>query len=739
MHDAPKNFAEYGQNLEKALDDTFLRTTLDNFAVAYKANREQVFHEVDAPALIERIAAAKDYTARNLEDLYEEFKTKAQAKGVHVHRAATAHEANVLIARIAAQTATNAGKNTSATRIAKSKSMTSEETQLNSHLLAAGFAVAETDLGEFIVQLRNEGPSHMVLPAIHLSRHEIADDFAKVTGKKEEHDVQHLVKVARRALRSTFIEADIGITGANFCVAETGTFATCTNEGNARLVTTLPRVHVALAGLDKLVPTLDDAMNILQILPRNATAQLLTTYVTWFTGPSEWKGDTQDTQDAAKEMHIIFLDNGRSALARDPLFSQVFRCIRCGACANVCPVYRLVGGHRMGHIYIGAIGLILTYFFHGREKAKVLAHNCINCEACKHVCAGGIDLPRLIREIRVRLNEEEGSAPEATLLSAVMKNRTLFHSLLKFAKYAQLPSTRGGEYQRHLPAIFFAKHDYKALPAIAKDSFRDQWKTLQKQPEKPRLRIALFAGCAQDFIYPQQLKAAVAIFHAYDVAVDFPMKQSCCGLPLEMMGQRETSLAVAKQNLLAFDAAKYDAIVTLCTSCASHLKHTYMDLLGATSYGATLGESDAAIQMRCAAFVSKITDFSSFAYESLGLRAEHFERSKEKVTYHSSCHLCRGLGVTQAPRALIDSAAEYVPSKEEDVCCGFGGSYSMKFPHISKTLLEMKLENAKQTGASHLVVDCPGCVMHIGGGAQKQQDSLKVTHIAELLAQYVRK
>ncbi len=721
MHSAPKNLAEYSKQLDETLDNGFLRKTLDTFAVAYRTNRDNVFKQIDSPEIIRKIADVKDHVAQNLEKYYEEFKKNAEAKGVKVHRAATADEANAIMARIA--------KEGNVKRIAKSKSMTSEETQLNTYLEAQGYTVDETDLGEYIIQLRGEGPSHMVMPAIHLSRYEVADDFSKVTGEKEDHDIDHLVKVARKELRPKYIAADMGVTGANFCIAETGAFATCTNEGNARLVSTLPRIHVAITGLDKLLPTLDDAMNTLQILPRNATAQLITTYVTWFTGPGQWLGN----EDEKKEMHIIFVDNGRSALAKDELFSQIFRCVRCGACANVCPVYRLVGGHQMGYIYIGAIGLILTYFFHGRDKAKVLAQNCVNCESCKNICAGGIDLPRLIREIRVRLNEEEGAPMEATLLSAVMKNRKMFHSLLKFAKYAQLPVTGGTEYQRHLPAIFFEKQKFKALPALAKKSFRDQWKDIKPTVNNAKLKVAIFAGCAQDFIYPDQLKAAVELFAKHGVDCDFPMNQSCCGLPLEMMGQRKTSISVAEQNIVAFDSNQYDAIITLCASCASHLKNTYPEIVGEES------SADAATKMRCNTFVEKITDFSSFVHNVLKLGADDFVKSSEKVTYHASCHLCRGLGVIEEPRKLIDTAAEYTPSKEEDVCCGFGGSYSMKFPGISKNLLAMKLQNAKDSGASRLVVDCPGCVMQIRGGAEKEQQGLKVTHISELLAENMRK
>ncbi len=722
MHNAPKDLAEYTSQLDEALENGFLRKTLDKFAVDYKVARATALKQIDAPSVIKKVAAMKDDVAQNLEHYYQEFKKNAEAKGVHVHRAATPAEANEIIARIA--------KEHNVKTIMKSKSMVSEETLLNKRLEEEGCSVLEGDLGAYIIQLRKEGPSHLVLPAIHLSRAEVAEDFSKVTGKTEDDDVDNLVKVAREELRQKFIEADMGMTGANFVIADTGAFCTCTNEGNARLVSTVPPIHVAITSLDKIVPKLEDALGAMQILARNATGQPITTYVTWYNGTGECKAEA--AKDNKKTMHIVFVDNGRTTVAKDPLFSQMFRCIRCGACANICPVYRLVGGLNLGYIYMGAIGLIMTYFLHGREKAKVALQNCVNCEACKAVCAGGIDLPRLIRELRVRINEEEGAPTDAALLSAVMKNRKMFHTLLKFAKYAQLPVTGGTQYQRHLPAMFFGKQDFKALPAIAKKSFRDQWEEVKPKVTNPRMTVALFAGCAGDFVYPEQLAAAMKVFEKHGVACDFPMEQSCCGLPLEMMGQRETSVSVSQQNTKAFDSSKYDAIITLCASCASHLKHSYPELIGAGS------SADDATKHRCEAFVSKVTDFSSFVHNILKVDSNSFNKSDEKVTYHASCHLCRSLGVVDEPRNLIASAAEYVPCKEEDVCCGFGGSYSMKFPGISKNLLEMKLANAQETGATRMVMDCPGCVMQIRGGAEKNQQGLKVTHIAELLAERLR-
>ncbi|MBQ7609391.1 MAG: LUD domain-containing protein [Desulfovibrionaceae bacterium] len=717
MHSAPASSSEYHKRLDEALHDEFLRRTLDTFAVSYRESRAQVFKEVDERGLIKKIADAKDYACQHMDELYEQFKGEAEKRGVQVHIAKDAEEARHIIAQIA--------RKNNVKYIVKSKSMTAEEIELNPDLERQGFVVDETDLGEWIIQLRHEGPSHMVMPAIHLSRYQVADVFEKETGEQQDReDIQRLVKVARVQLRRKFIAADMGVSGANFAVAENGAIATVTNEGNARMVTTLPRVHVALAGLDKLIPTLDNALTALLVLPRNATAQRLTSYVTWICGANECKS----AKDNTKVMHVVFLDNGRREIAKDPLFKQIFRCVRCGACANVCPVFRLVGGHKMGYIYIGAIGLILTYFFHGKDKAKILCQNCIGCESCANVCAGGIELPRLIREIRSRLTAEENSLPGA-LMSTAMKNRKVFHSLLKFASFAQKPFTGGTQFQRHLPAIFLGKHGFKALPAIADKAFRDIFPKIQPKPTNAVMRVALFAGCAQDFIYPEELEACVKLLAAKDVAIDFPMEQTCCGLPLEMMGQRVTSKDVARQNINAFAAGNYDAIITLCASCASHLKHAYP----------TLFDDDPEMSRKAKAFSEKVIDYSSFVHDKLGVTAADFTNSGEKVTYHASCHLCRGLKVHDAPRELIADAANYVPCNEEEVCCGFGGTYSAKFPEISAQLLEKKLNNIAATGASRVVVDCPGCVMQIKGGVEKRKLGIKVQHMSELLAETMKK
>ncbi|ABK16090.1 L-lactate dehydrogenase (quinone) large subunit LdhH [Syntrophobacter fumaroxidans] len=716
MITTPRNMKEYKAQVRRALKNRFLATTLENFAAAYPVSRANAFEGIDVEALVEEIARSKDACIPYLEELYARFKTNAEAAGMKVHRARTALEANALIAGIA--------RESGVTRIVKGKSMTAEETFLNDRLEKDGFKVTETDLGEWIIQLRGEGPSHMVMPAIHLSRREVAELFRRVTGRPmDPDDIDGMVKVARRELRQAFLEADMGISGANFAIADSGTIGLVTNEGNGRLVTTLPRVHVALVGFDKLVPDLESALRILRALPRNATGQVISTYVTWITGAVE----CPPAPGGRKETHIVFLDNGRLALARDPLFAEALRCIRCGACANVCPIYKLIGGHNYGHVYIGAIGLILTFFYHGRENARTIVRNCLNCQACKAVCAAGIDLPRLIKEVYGKILRIEGGKPlKNRLLGRVLKDRPLFHFLLRRAYLAQQPLTRGRPMLRHLPLFFSGEHGFRSLPAIVATPLRDRWEKINPPVPNPRLRVGLFGGCLVDFAYPEQAEALIRLLEGRRIRLEYPMGQTCCGLPAKMTAEDETARRVAAQNLRAMDPDRYDHILTLCASCGSHLRENYPRLLA----------SDARMSAKARQFAARVIDFSSFMIHVLHVEPGSFQGGGRKVAYHSPCHLCRGLGVTREPRELLAAAGfEYVRCKDEDVCCGFGGSYSLDFPMISAELLKRKLDIVTSSGAELLVTDCPGCVLQLRGGMDKREGpKVEVKHIAEAVA-----
>ncbi len=700
----------YKGRVDSAIHNTFLRQAMDKFAVAYPDSRAKAFAGMDDKALIRIVTDIKADAVQRNEELLAAFTKKAESKGIHVHLAKTAEDANRIIADIAEKTGSR--------HIVKSKSMTAEEIHLNKYLETRNMEVVETDLGEWIVQLRKEGPSHMVMPAIHLSRFQVADLFSDVTGTAQESDIEKLVKVARKELREKFVQADMGITGANFVLADTGTIGIVTNEGNARLVSTLPKVHVALAGIDKLLPGIKEALAVNKVLPRNATGQAITSYVTWITGPSECT-----TCDSGKrEMHVVLLDNGRSAIAKDVVFSQILQCVRCGACANVCPVYRMVGGHQLGHIYIGAIGLITTYFFHGREHARHLVKNCTNCGACREVCAAGIDLPNLIKDVHARIQDEEGHPLQSILLGQVLKSRKLFHSLLRVAQMAQGPMTRkekGAVYLRHLPMIF-SDQNFRRLPAIAKTPFRDRFAKQHRTSAPPGFKVALFSGCVQDFVYPEHLEAAMKGFVQVGARVSFPMAQTCCGLPAVSMGEKAAARDVALQNIDAFYNEEADYIVTLCASCASHLKHGVPRLV-----------KDYAPD-KAAAFADKVMTFSQFMAHVAGLKPR--PGSGRKTAFHSPCHLCRGLGEKTGPCKLIEAAGNtYVATAEEETCCGFGGSFSASYPEVSNEILTRKLDDVEKSGAALLVTECPGCVLQLRGGTLEQGRGLEVRHLAEML------
>ncbi|MBU1741136.1 MAG: LUD domain-containing protein, partial [Proteobacteria bacterium] len=355
----------FRRDIGRALNRPQLAKALGRFSEDYVLSRAKAFEGIDFEQLRDRIARIKGEAATRLDELADRFAAQAAARGATVFRAHGPDEVKKYVLDMA--------RSRGVRRIVKSKSMASEEIDLNSHLEAAGIHVRETDLGEWIIQLCGDRPSHMVLPAIHLTKEEVAEIFSHEVGRRIQSDIPRLVKVARAELRQEFLDADLGMSGANIAVAETGTLVIVTNEGDGRLVSTLPRIHVILVGLEKLVAKLADVAPILTALPRSATAQLMTSYVSMITGPSE------NTDGATKELHIILMDNQRTAMASDPVFREALQCIRCASCLNVCPVYRLVGGHVFGYVYTGGIGTILTAWFNRAQETESIQGLCIQC------------------------------------------------------------------------------------------------------------------------------------------------------------------------------------------------------------------------------------------------------------------------------------------------------------------------------------------------------------------------
>jgi len=384
---------QFKENAHEALQDAPLQKALNNLRTGFIERRALAAAELpEFEALRDSARDIKKHTLQHLDLYLEAYEQKVTESGGHVHFCRTSEEANEAVLAICRAHGARA--------LTKGKSMISEEMGLNDVLIAAGITPVETDLGEYIIQLRGEIPSHIIAPAVHLNKEQVEADFRRVHTHLPKDRVltepTQLLSEARAVLRERFLAAEIGITGANFLIAETGTSVIVTNEGNGDLTQTLPKVHIVLASLEKLVPTLEDVSQLLRVLARSATGQDMSVYTTFSTGPRR----PQDV-DGPQEYHVIILDNGRSAMLGGE-FEDMLRCIRCGACMNHCPVYHAVGGHAYGWVYPGPMGAVLTPSLIGVDKAGHLPNASTFCGRCEAVCPVRIPLSKMMRHWRER-------------------------------------------------------------------------------------------------------------------------------------------------------------------------------------------------------------------------------------------------------------------------------------------------------------------------------------------------
>jgi len=458
-----------------ALSDPLLQKALRNVPRGFIAKRAKARAALpEFERLRDEASAIKDFTLDNLDVLLETFVERARAAGTKVHFAADATEANRIVADILGEARVRL--------VAKGKSMISEETGLNAALERAGMEVVETDLGEYIIQLRNEKPSHIVAPAIHLSRREIEPAFREahtaLPSDRKLVEKEDFVAEARAILREKFRTADAGITGANLLIAETGSTVLVTNEGNGDLSSTLPRIHVVLASIEKVVPTLEDATTILRLLARSATGQEITSYTSFFTGPRR-PGDV----DGPEEMHIVLLDNGRSDILAGP-FSEILKCIRCGACLNHCPVFGAVGGHAYGGVYPGPMGEVLAPALHGIGSTSDIVDACTMCGRCAEVCPMRIPLPSLIRLWRARAFRQGKVSPlqrlGLKLWARLASHPRLYAAAMRIAVPLLKFALRRKELLRRIPGLS-AWMAERELPPPQGRTFAHLWRTVRRK------------------------------------------------------------------------------------------------------------------------------------------------------------------------------------------------------------------------------------------------------------------
>ncbi len=466
-------YAPYKKRVQRSLNDAHLKVALDRSTGKMSDARVAALAAVSGQQLRDQTRQMKEYVLRHLPDLLEQLEQRITENGGVVHWASDGAEACAIINRIARENGVQ--------KVVKSKSMATEEIHLNHALEEAGLKVVETDLGEYIIQLDNEPPSHIVAPVIHKRLEDISEIFQRELDMPPTYDPEVMCAVARHELRKEFLSAEMGISGCNFAIAETGTVCIVTNEGNGRMTTSMPPIHVAVMGIEKLVPTVEDAFLQYQNLCRSATGQNCTVYLSMTSGPRR-----PDDVDGPEQFHVILMDNGRSDMLAKG-YGEALLCIRCGACLNVCPVYREIGGHAYGSTYSGPIGAVISPLMPNPvTEPEKLPHASTLCGACRDACPVKIDLPRLLLDLRSDGVEESNDTmfERGSIKGFVqtMKSRRAYESAGKLASLGSnvLSGLNGGNIQ-FMPPPLNGWTQSRDFPTFAKKSFRDQWRERKKK------------------------------------------------------------------------------------------------------------------------------------------------------------------------------------------------------------------------------------------------------------------
>ncbi|MDW8241380.1 MAG: LutB/LldF family L-lactate oxidation iron-sulfur protein [Acidobacteriota bacterium] len=462
----------FEENTRVALSNRQLQAALQNATIKFMLVRQMAAaHTPDWERLREQAEQIKKQTIEQLDVYLEQFAERVVALGGHVYWARDAEAACRYVVHLA--------KQRGVTLAVKGKSMMAEEIELNEALERAGVTPVETDLGEYIIQLAHEPPSHIIAPAIHKSKQQVAELFTEKLHIPLTDDIEELTRTARRTLREKFYQAGMGISGVNFAVAETGTIVLVENEGNIRLSTSLPRVHVAIMGLEKVIPRFADLAVFMRLLPRSATGQKMSAYVSFITGPRR-----PHEPDGPDELHVVIVDNGRSAMLRDPELRRALYCIHCGACLNVCPVYRKVGGHAYGWVYSGPIGAIVTPQLLSLRRASELPFASSLCGACRDACPVRIDFPKLLLALRHQVKENPTAQQirppwsERTAMAVwafAMRSERRYRLATILARWIQKFFVADGTIQRAPLYPFSQWTKHRDLPPLASHSFRERW------------------------------------------------------------------------------------------------------------------------------------------------------------------------------------------------------------------------------------------------------------------------
>lgn len=596
--------------------------------------------------------------------------------------------------------------------VVKSKSLTTEEIELNKSLIENGINVVETDLGEWIVQLANQKPSHIIAPAIHMSRYEIARLLNEKVGMPLEYDPTKITRFARQYLRCKFLEADMAITGGNFVVAETGSLVIVTNEGNGRLVTSLPSLHIAIVGLEKIVGRWIDAMKLLDILPKFSTGQKMATYVTIINSGVETI--SKDGKRKKRELHLVLLDNGRTQALQDKFLRDSLRCIRCSSCFNVCPAYETFGGHMFGYIYSGPMGVPWTYISHGLERAADIASLCIACGLCQDACPMNIKIPIIASYIKYRYGSKVGYKWIDKVLSnyerfikLASKTYPVSSFLMEFKPVKWLiEKVLGIDRRRQLPR-FYRKTLADLLPTIKLESGHG-WR-----------KVAYFADSMAYYSSTDIGLAAIEILRRNGIDVTL-MNSMGNGMPSLLYGMMDRTREIAKHNVshgYKYVKMGYDIVSTEPTAIYC-FKYVYPEILGTK-------ESEEVAE-RCYEFSGYIVDLLNEGK----LKIDFTKYSGVKAFYHQPCHSRRLRDDAPVLKLLkiLDMDVEFA----NYWCCGMAGTWGLKKGYngyeISKVIAEPLVKEILRSNADIVVTECSTCKMQIEHFTKK-----KVLHPAIIM------
>lgn len=648
-------------------------------------------------ALLTEARRIKREAIDHLDENLERFIRAAKSAGVHVHLAPDGASAARLVLDIIE------GKG--AKRIVKSKSMTGEEVDLRQHLEKAGFGVVETDLGERIVQLANRRPAHMVAPAIDMTVEEITDLFSKSLGREIPPDPARITAIARESLREDFLRADVGITGANFAIAESGAVVLVTNEGNGRLVTALPRTNIAIFGSDKIVPNTADVLTLLQALVLSGAGGKITSYVTIMRG-----GSKLAQTGLEQEQHVVILDNGRSTMRRDHTFQEALYCLRCGACNDICPTFRILGGHVFGHIYTGPIGIPWTEYTSTPDDAGAFAPLCISCGLCQQACPVSIDIPLLIARVKERYTERHGQLS----INRTLCNYEAFVSLA--SAVAPLSNFFLGRrvFRRALQRLL-GLDARRPLPKFTRRTFK---KWFHAHASTGSRKVSYFVDTYADMCEPDIGKAVVGILESNDCKVMLP-KQVGSGIPAFLYGDVRMTTKAAEFNVRHLaEAIRGGCEVISSEPTATYcLKELYPRLLGSEEANLVAAHSH------------DIFDYLLQLNEEGKLKIPHAKM--EPAAYHSPCHTRSVYGKSNALEVLKLAGIDVHPVRYS-TCCGIAGTFGFKKGaegyDLSMAIGETLFERLREMKLDLVITESSVCKMQIEHGT-----SLQVGHPAVVL------